>query len=135
METSNSQKDLIFLKKEEGRKYHLGPMTAIFKADEKETDSQYSVSEWWLEPNSEGPGAHSHDNYDEIFYVIEGTISFFIDDKWEDAAEGTFIRIPTNMLHTFANRTNKKAGMLNFKIPGGFERNLPSMEEWFMDKE
>ena len=37
------------------------------------------------------------------------------------------------MLHAFANRTNKKTRMLNFKITGGSERILPDIEEWFLD--
>jgi len=106
-------------------------MTAIFKADVNETDDKYSVSEWWLEPNSDGPGAHQHEDQDQVFYVLEGTISMFVSDKWIDANRGTFIRIPRNTMHTFANRTDKKAGMLNFDIPGGFERNMPSMVKWF----
>ena len=39
-------KDVILLKNGQGRKYNLGPMTAIFKADANETDNKYSISEW-----------------------------------------------------------------------------------------
>ena len=129
----DQHKDVIFLKKEQGRKYNLGPMTAIFKADEAETDNKYSVSEWWLEPNSEGPEAHLHKNIVQTFYVFEGPVSFFVYDKWIDAETGTFIRIPENTMHTFANRTTKKTGFINFDIPGGFEKDMPSMAAWFDD--
>jgi quercetin dioxygenase-like cupin family protein len=115
----------------EGRVYHLGNMTAIFKADVHETADAYSISEWWLEPNTEGPGAHQHDDQDQIFYVLAGTISMFINDEWIEAEQGTFIRIARNTMHTFANRTSTKAGMLNINIPGGFEKSMPAMEQWF----
>ena len=36
-------------------------------------------------------------------------------------------------INIFANRTDKKAGMLNVDIPGGFEKNMPSMVKWFED--
>ncbi len=127
----DANKAVILLKKGQGRKYNLGPMTAIFKADENETDNKYSVSEWWLEPHSEGPGAHLHENVVQTFYVIEGPLSFFLADHWIDVEAGTFIRIPENTMHTFANRTNKKAGFINFDIPGGFEKEMPSMAAWF----
>lgn len=133
MKQLHSDKDVLILKKGEGRTYHCGPMTAIFKADENETNCKYSISEWWLEPNSEGPGAHSHKEVEQIFYVLEGTISFLAGDQWMDAHPGTFIRIPRNTDHTFANRTDEKAGMLNFDVPGGFERELPAMVQWFED--
>ena len=65
--------DTLILEAGQGRTYNCGTMTAIFKADENETDEKYSVSEWWLEPNSSGPGAHQYEDNDEVFYVLEGT--------------------------------------------------------------
>jgi hypothetical protein len=38
----------------------MGRIAAIFKADGTETQGRYSISEWWLEPRTQGPGAHSH---------------------------------------------------------------------------
>ncbi len=131
MNKDNLQNGTIILKSGEGRKYPCGKMTAIFKADEEETDEKYSVSEWWLEPNSDGPGAHQHEANDEVFYVLDGTTSFLIGDKWVDAEKGTFLRIPSRTIHDFANRTASRTGVLNFFIPGGFERNMPSIVKWF----
>jgi len=133
MTHSNNHNDILILTAGQGRVYNLGPMTAIFKADENETDEKYSISEWWLEPNSDGPGEHKHEDKDQTFYVLDGSISVFIADKWVDAEKGTFIRITKNTIHTFANRTDKNAGMLNFDIPGGFEKDMPSMSEWFKE--
>jgi len=64
----------ILLKPKAGRSYSMGTITAIYKADGEETDNKYEISEWWLEPHTKGPGAHSHPE-DDIFYVIEGTMS------------------------------------------------------------
>lgn len=125
--------DALILNVGEGRKYNCGTMTAIFKADEQETDEKYSISEWWLEPNSEGPGAHLHEDNVEVFYVIEGRPSILIGDRWIDAEKGAFVRIPANTMHDFANRTDSKAALLNFFIPGGFERNMPAIVKWFED--
>jgi hypothetical protein len=49
----------IVLAAGEGRAYPMGRLAAVFKADGAETDGQYSISEWWLEPHTPGPGAHS----------------------------------------------------------------------------
>lgn len=123
--------DPIILTAQEGRKYNCGTMTAIFKADENETAEKYSISEWWLEPNSAGPGAHQHVANDEVFYVLEGTPSILIGKEWITAEKGTFIRIPAKTMHDFANRTNNKTGLLNFYVPGGFERDMPAIVKWF----
>ena len=50
----------------EGRSYPMGRIGAVFKADAPESQSRYSISEWWLEPHTQGPGAHSHPE-DDIF--------------------------------------------------------------------
>jgi mannose-6-phosphate isomerase-like protein (cupin superfamily) len=133
MKHKANKTDAIILEAGEGRIYNCGTMTAIFKADENETNEAYSISEWWLEPQSGGPGAHQHENNDEVFYGIAGIISILVGDKWIEVKKGTFLRIPAMTIHDFANRTNEKAGLLNFFIPGGFERNMPSIVKWFED--
>lgn len=132
MEHKENERDILILKAGEGRTYNCGTMTAVFKADENETANKYS-SEWWLEPNSDGPGAHQHEENDEIFYGLEGTGSILVGNKWIDIKKGTFLSIPAKTIHDFANRTTEKCGLLNFFIPGGFERNMPSIVKWFED--
>jgi mannose-6-phosphate isomerase-like protein (cupin superfamily) len=131
MEHKDNASDVLILKAGEGRTYPCGTITAVFKADENETDTKYSVSEWWMEPDSGGPGAHSHEENDEVFYVLEGTPSFLVGDTWIDAEKGTFLRIPAKTTHDFKNNQSHKAGVLNFFIPGGFERNMPAIVNWF----
>lgn len=135
MEYKSGNTEVLFSKPGEGRTYNCGTMMAVFKADEHETAEKYSVSEWWLQPNSSGPGAHLHKENDEVFYVLEGTVSFLAHDKWIDAEKGSFIRIPSNTVHDFENRTSQKAGVLNFFIPGGFERNMPAIVKWFEENQ
>ncbi len=135
MKHDKNKSDSIILKAGQGRIYDCGSMTAIFKADENETDEKYSVSEWWLESNSEGPGAHQHEDNDEVFYGLEGTTSFLVGNNWVDVEKGTFIRIPARTVHDFANRTDRRSGVLNFYIPGGFEKNMPSIVKWFKDEQ
>ncbi len=121
----------IVLGPEEGRHYPLGAMRAVFKADEGETKAAYSISEWWLEPHTSGPGAHSHEANDDMFYVIEGTARFLIGEEWIDAPKGSFVRAPAGTMHDFANATDQRVGLLNIYIPGGFERDMPAIVDWF----
>ena len=125
-------RDPIILGPGEGRVYQGGRVTSIFKADGAETESRYSISEWWLEPHTEGPGPHSHPE-DDIFYVIEGTMSLRAGDKWMEAARGSFVLIPGGTVHDFENRTDRRAGVLNFSLPGGFEPDVPGIMEYFAE--
>ncbi|HSO47084.1 MAG TPA: cupin domain-containing protein [Rhizobiaceae bacterium] len=131
MTITETPPELLYLLPGEGRVYALGKMTAIFKADEEETRQRYSISEWWLDPHSTGPGAHLHEANDEIFFVLEGTASILVGEKWLEAPKGSFLRIPAGTIHDFENRSGERAGLLNFFIPGGFEHNMPSIVEWF----
>jgi mannose-6-phosphate isomerase-like protein (cupin superfamily) len=116
----------------EGRGYDMGRIQAVFKADGAETANRYSISEWWLEPNTTGPGAHSHPE-DGVFYVIEGTMSILVDDHWIDAAEGAFVLVPGGVTHDFQNRSPERAGVLSFSAPGTFEERMPAIVGWFTD--
>lgn len=100
----------IFLEANQGRVYEMGFMRAVFKADGAETADRYSISEWWMEPRSTGPGAHSHENNDEVFYVVEGAASILVGDEWLDAGKGSFLRIPAGVTHDFENRTDERMG-------------------------
>ena len=71
----------------------MGPVHAVFKADGDETRGRYSISEWWLEPYTRGPGAHTHEE-DDVFFVIEGTMSFFVGGAWIDAPKGSLVIAP-----------------------------------------
>ena len=90
---SEKERRPIVLRPGAGRSYQMGGISAVFKADGVETARQYSISEWWLEPDTEGPGAHSHPE-DDAFYVLEGTMSFLVDDEWVDAVKGSFVLVP-----------------------------------------
>ena len=106
-------------------------MRAVFKADGVETDDRYCVSEWWLEAGDPGPGPHSHEENVELFYVIEGTMSFLAGERWLDAPAGSFLRIPAGVTHDFENRSAERAGVLNVFIPGGFEVMMPAIVDYF----
>jgi mannose-6-phosphate isomerase-like protein (cupin superfamily) len=123
--------EVIFLPPGSGRSYQAGPMRAVFKADGAQTDDRYCVSEWWLESGGSRPGPHSHEDNVEIFYVIEGTMSFLADEQWLDAPRGSFLRIPEGVTHTFENRSGSRAAALNLKLPGGFEATMPAKVDWF----
>lgn len=127
---NQNQRKPIFLRPGEGRAYPMGRIASVFKADREETASGYSISEWWLEPHTQGPGAHSHPE-DDVFFVIEGTMSFLIGEDWVDAPRGSFVLAPGGLTHDFQNRGDARAGVLNFSAPGGFEAHMPAIADWF----
>jgi mannose-6-phosphate isomerase-like protein (cupin superfamily) len=108
----------------------LRGLHGVFKADGDETKRAYSILKWWLEPRTQGPGAHAED---DVFYVIEGTMSFLIEDRWIDASRGSFVLAPAGVTHGFRNRSSDRAGVLNVSIPGDFEQHMPGIVSWFAE--
>ena len=119
----------VVLRPGQGRHYPMGRNSAVFKADCDETAQAYSISEWWLDPNTQGPGAHSHPA-DDVFYVIAGTMSVRVGDEWIDATAGSFVLVPGGTTHDFENRTDERAGVLNFS-PEVFEPEMEGIADWF----
>ena len=113
-----------------GRTFPMGSLRAVFKADGAETRGRYAVSEWWLDPYTRGPGAHQHEE-DDVFFVLEGTMCFFLGGAWIDAPKGSLVIAPGGTPHDFENRTAKRAGALNFHVPGDFEPEMEGIAEWF----
>ena len=130
-ESNSTPRKAVVLARGQGRTYAMGRISAVFKADEAETLSRYSVSEWWLEPKTQGPGAHSHEE-DDLFYVIEGVMSVRVGDEWHACPKGAFVLVPGGMTHDFENRGHVRAGILNFSAPGPFEPAMPGIAEWFV---
>lgn len=116
-----------------GREYPMGRLRAIFKADGNETEGNYSISEWWLDPHTKGPGAHRHPE-DDVFFVLEGAMHFLVDDEWVEAPAGSFVLVPGGVTHTFENRGGTRASALNISAPGDFEERMPDIADWFINR-
>ena len=72
----------IVLSPGKGRSYACGPMTAVFKADGRETRDPYSVSEWAVSAAQPGVWAHAHESNEELFLVTQGVMSIRVGDEW-----------------------------------------------------
>jgi mannose-6-phosphate isomerase-like protein (cupin superfamily) len=130
---SDSDRTPVILRPGEGRAYPMGRLSAVFKADGEESAHRYSISEWWLDPHTKGPGPHSHPE-DDVFYVIAGTMSIFVDPDWIEAPAGSFVLVPGTATHDFENRSAERAGMLNVSVPGDFEEAMPGIAQWFRER-
>ncbi len=115
----------------DGRAYPMGRMSAVFKADGEETNSTLSVSEWWLEANTEGPHIHEHPEA-HLFYVIKGNLAVYIQGKdWFEVERGSYVYIPGGTEHGFENRSGDTVGFMSINTPGGFEDTIPHIVNYF----
>mmetsp|Transcript_118691 Transcript_118691/g.343303 ORF Transcript_118691/g.343303 Transcript_118691/m.343303 type:complete len:181 (+) Transcript_118691:225-767(+) len=131
LNTMEKSPKAVIRKPGEGRAYKMGRVTAVFMADNEETGHASSISEWWLEPNTEGPPIHKHPA-SHLYYVVKGALTVFLEGKgWFEAEKGTHIYIPGGMIHGFENRSSEKVGFLMINTPAGFENDMPHITEYW----
>lgn len=118
----------------DGRHYRAPAFDAEFVADGGETDGRYSLSVWTLAPGFGGVGEHAHDDEDDVFLVMEGTITFVVDGVEQPCGPGTLVQATAGTRHDFRNDTGRPARMFNLFVPGEFESEMPAIVEWFRER-
>lgn len=86
------------------------------------------------EPGERGPDPHVHLEHVDSFFVLEGELAFVVGPQLEEvrAPAGTWVSVPQNVVHTFANESDGRALFLNFHAPsGGFADALRGRSEGF----
>jgi quercetin dioxygenase-like cupin family protein len=73
-----------------------------------------------------GPPLHLHD-FDEAFYVVEGELTFQVEDQLVTKRAGDLAFAPRNVPHTFANRSDAPARYVLVCTPASFERYFERM--------
>lgn len=54
--------------------------------------------------------------------MLEGTLTFTLEDRTIEAGPGSFVLVPPGTVHTFANTGDKPARFLGLVSPAGFEQ-------------
>ena len=68
---------------------------------------------------------HYHRKMTEIFYILEGQVTFEFEDETVVASHGMTINIPPNVTHEV--RSENGARLITIFSPGGFDRYLEEL--------
>ena len=77
-----------------------------------------------MAPNADGPESHVHEDEDDAFYILDGELTFLLDEGDTAAPTGTFVLVPPGVRHTFRNALDRPTRVLNIHAPAGFDRRL-----------
>lgn len=74
----------------------------------------------------QGVASHVHEDEDDSFLVLEGTLSLTVGDdcRGVQAGAGTFVLVPAGTPHAIANAGAADVRILNVHAPGGFDRRI-----------
>jgi quercetin dioxygenase-like cupin family protein len=103
----------------EGRTYSWNGWPFTVKAGGAETSGGLAFMEF-VTRKGEEPPIHVHENEDEVFYVLEGSLRFTCGDEVLDAAEHSFVFLPRNIPHGYTITTDEVVRMLVLTTPSGF---------------
>ena len=96
----------------------------VIKAPLDLSEGRVTVAEDTLKPGFHLP-AHRHRSMTEIFYVLEGSVTFTFEDEVATATPGTTVSVPAGVSHDVACPLGGR--LLTIFTPGGFERYLAEL--------
>ena len=88
------------------------------------TDGRVTVVEDTLKPGFHLP-RHHHRSMVEIFYILDGEITFAFDDGTVIATQGTTVNVPTLTWHEVTCAAGGR--LITVFTPGGFDRYLAEL--------
>jgi len=87
----------------------------------KQTNGAFSTIEMQVPPQN-GPGPHSHADFYESFYIVEGEVEVHSEAGSYTAKKGAFVVIPEGgVVHYFKNVSDNMAQLLCTVVPAGLE--------------
>lgn len=104
-----------YLKRGEGKKHDIG-IDVTVKAGEARSTNGAAVIEF-VTRKGEEPGDHVHDSEDEMFYVVDGRITFLCAGKRFNAGPGGFVFLPRGLSHNYLIRGKKPVRLLVITAP------------------
>jgi quercetin dioxygenase-like cupin family protein len=87
----------------------------------EESGGDVSVIKLAVPAHWPGPPLHRHD-FAEGFHLLEGELTFQVEEELVSARAGEFVFAPGGVAHTVANLSDAPASYLLICTPAGFER-------------
>jgi mannose-6-phosphate isomerase-like protein (cupin superfamily) len=106
----------------EGEVYDAGAVRLRVLA--QAPDQPIAVTDNTVPPGFPGPVLHRHARMTDVFYVLEGELTFDLGGKRRVVGPGGFVLVPPGIAHTFANPGPVPARVLNIQQPAGLEQYL-----------
>lgn len=97
------------------------------KLSKTQTGGGVSFLENKLAPGFLGAPPHFHRTFDEICYVLEGTVHVLVGEEVFELNPGDVHLRPRGCMHTFWNSGSQPARCLELSVPGGHEAYLKDL--------
>ncbi len=116
----------------EGRKLIVVGDTYTVLASGDDTGGAFALFHAIVPPGHGSP-PHIHTREDEMFYILDGEMTFIVDGKDLVATAGAYVFGPRNIKHNFVNRSDKPVSMLFQTTPAGIEHFFAQVSQSAQD--
>jgi quercetin dioxygenase-like cupin family protein len=117
----NSKIVPITISAEDGQNLSVVGDTYRILVTGKQTGGAFATIDMLVPPGG-GPGPHSHADFQETFYVIDGEIEVKSEASTYIAKKGSYVVIPKGgIVHCFKNKSGTLAHLLCTVVPSGLE--------------
>jgi quercetin dioxygenase-like cupin family protein len=96
----------------------LGALSVRFHVDADESGGSVSIFECEVAADAHMPAPHSHDEFDETVFGLDGVTTFTIGGERTDLSPGEALFIPRRVIHGFSNGGGVDARFLAVISPG-----------------
>ena len=93
-------------------------MTVLFHVDANQSGGSVTVFECVAPAKARMPAPHSHDDFDETVFGLEGVTSYTVSGERIDLKPGESLFIPRRVIHGFDNQGDVDARFLAIISPG-----------------
>lgn len=112
-----------------GLNYDWSADHTFVKVSAADTGGQYTLMEDNLKTNF-SLGLHLHRYHAETFYILEGSVDFYVDGNWMTADPGTCLHVPPGVEHACVlTKGCSAARMLMIYQPSGFDQFLAELAQ------
>ncbi|MEZ4867183.1 MAG: cupin domain-containing protein [Caldilineaceae bacterium] len=111
--------------------FQLWDMTVSIKAAGAETNGLFCIVERTLPPYYRKEAPHWHAATTEAFYVVDGALTFTLDDQTFIAQRGSVVVVSPRTVHLYWNSTASPVTFLTTAAPGGLECLLAELSALF----
>ena len=110
-----------------GQDYDWSADHTFVKVSAVDTGGQYTLMEDNLKANFR-LGLHMHRCHAETFYILDGSVDFFVDGDWMTADSGACLHVPPGIEHACVLAEGcSSARMLMIFQPSGFDQFLAEL--------
>jgi quercetin dioxygenase-like cupin family protein len=95
----------------------VGQVTIDFLLETADSNGSLAMFEFTVPAGAKVPLPHYHEHYDETIYGLEGVITFTIEGKPVDIAQGESYFIPRGVVHGFNNFSTENSKALAVITP------------------